>query len=99
MLSSRLRSYVRGVKLSLIPTVLDTRHGKIGTVDVRVGAQISILGRQMRLMQVGGRVGRRDSLLVCFASQVSEHDFIAGWRRVASLSSIIPTLSVSAFNY
>ena len=31
---------------------LPTRHGKVGTIDLHVGAQICILGRQMRLMQV-----------------------------------------------
>ncbi|CAM9242588.1 unnamed protein product, partial [Hapterophycus canaliculatus] len=44
------------IELEDIPAIFEVshangRHGKIGTVDIRVGAQLSILGRQMTLMQ------------------------------------------------
>eukprot|EP00752_Nemacystus_decipiens_P005798 g5244.t2 len=47
------------VELEDVPAIFEVSHatgryGKIGTIDVRVGAQISILGRQMRLMQCDG---------------------------------------------
>ncbi|CAN0229746.1 unnamed protein product, partial [Ectocarpus sp. 12 AP-2014] len=44
------------VELEDVPAIFEVSHargryGKVGTVDIRVGAQLSILGRQMRLMQ------------------------------------------------
>eukprot|EP00903_Cladosiphon_okamuranus_P021057 g19344.t1 len=48
------------VELEDVPAIFEVSHAtgrlgkKIGTVDIRVGAQISILGRQMRLMQCDG---------------------------------------------
>ncbi|CAM9339534.1 unnamed protein product, partial [Ectocarpus sp. 6 AP-2014] len=44
------------VELEDVPAIFEVSHatgryGRVGTVDVRVGAQLLILGRQMRLMQ------------------------------------------------
>lgn len=45
-------------KVTIENVYFASRHGRVGTIDLHVGAQISILGRQMRLMQVGGCVVR-----------------------------------------
>ncbi|CAM9149679.1 unnamed protein product [Scytosiphon promiscuus] len=47
------------VELEDVPAIFEVSHatgryGRVETVDIRVGAQISILGRQMRLMQCDG---------------------------------------------